>query len=495
MDVECPKCGTVFEFDETQMRSSVATLKCSVCAHMFRIHTDGVPGEQESARRWMVRQRESGDIHYFSGFVDLHHMIMGGKVSTRDEISRTGDKWVELGEMGEFVPVFQALESIDRLTRGEDTPEVPKAPEREFPEPARDRVRTMQQFPSEANAPKPRAVEVPKPQSPRARSLPAPAPVPAPAVEEPTRPREVPPRPGRVSEPLTRVPERSERRPQESEAVVDDQWSLGDMASTTASMTAYEAPVVPPRKSRAGLWIALLCVLGVGGAGAYVWVYERDAVMGLIEQERGPEEVMTLDEAPADSDEPAKEDGGDPPAAVERSEASRVVEGAVDAGVLAAKIEVARAVTKVVYRGNKKVVAATGAAAKRAKRHAQRTDVDVMLKSAQRALDRGQKEKARTLFGRAMEADPGNVAAITGLGWSLMAMGRLDSSVAQFKRALHLNSRYADACIGLGKAERRRGNLEGALKAYERYLAAYPSGPQASIARHQRDELKRALGK
>jgi predicted Zn finger-like uncharacterized protein len=492
MDVECPKCGTVFEFDEAQMRSSVATLKCSVCAHMFRIHTDGVHAEQESARRWMVRQREGGDIHYFSGFVDLHHMIMGGKASRRDEISRTGDKWVELGGMGEFVPVFQALESIERLTRGEEVPEVPEvpeAPERELPGPGRDRVRTMQQFPSAANAPMAKSAEVTIPHTPRPRPAPVPAPAP---VEEPTRPREVPPRPARVSEPLARQPERPERRSQESEAVVDDKWSLGDMASTTASMTAYEAPVAP-RKSRAGLWVALLCVLGLGGAGAYAWVYERDTVMGLLGGGGGAEQVSP-GEVTAGVDAPEVGAADEAPE-VERSEASRVVEGAVGAAAAVASAEAARAVSGVATRGREEVEGAVDAAARRAKRHAERGDVDVILTNAQRALERGQKEKARALFGRAMEADPGNVAAITGLGWSLMAMGRLDSSVAQFKRALHLNSRYADAFIGLGKAERRRGNLEGALSAYERYLTAYPSGPQASIARHQRDELKRALGK
>ena len=146
MDVECPKCGTIFEFDEAQMRSAVATLKCSVCAHMFRIHTDGVVEEQETQRRWMVRHRATGDVHYFTGFAELHHMIMVGKTTRRDEISRTGERWVELEHMGEFVPVFQAIESIDRLTRGEEAPEVPGLPEPGMVEPERPRSRTIQQL-------------------------------------------------------------------------------------------------------------------------------------------------------------------------------------------------------------------------------------------------------------------------------------------------------------------------------------------------------------
>ena len=137
---------------------------------------------------------------------------------------------------------------------------------------------------------------------------------------------------------------------------------------------------------------------------------------------------------------------------------------------------------------------ALGVATEEAENWAEGGGVDEKLVAAKRALERGRLKGALKLYKEVLVHDKRNVKAVTGLGWVYLEMGRYDQAATQFKRASDINSRHGDALIGLGTAERQRGNLKAAYNAYDLYLGRNPRGPKASIARYQLNELRRQLG-
>jgi predicted Zn finger-like uncharacterized protein len=52
MDVRCPQCETLYEFDDAHFQKSGAvTLKCSNCGHVFRLEPEQNEPIQENQRR------------------------------------------------------------------------------------------------------------------------------------------------------------------------------------------------------------------------------------------------------------------------------------------------------------------------------------------------------------------------------------------------------------------------------------------------------------
>lgn len=468
------------------MRGAVATLKCSVCQHLFRIETKISIG-REDQRRWMVRNTSTGDILYFSGFESLHNMILEGKVGKRDQISRTGQRWTSLDAMGEFMPVFQVVESINSISRP--------------PQPERPRATTVQQFARSVDAPSP----APTPQPPRVepRYTP-PASIErasvaerrtgaAPAVTSPQRAVSSPPvddTSGRVrlDTRMSGVVGGVESQP------ANDQWSLGDFHAVSGMHDAIERSdqfTAPAPKVSGGRVLFVIFLLGLVGGAAYAFVFERDRIDALLV---GGAVVSAQSD---DKSEPAdkKDDVQSPPK--ERSPASNAMVGvhqSLERARGVAHEREAAVVAGAVGGGQVVLYKAVAAADKRAERRARRADIKTLIKDAKKAADRGDMEKAKELYFDALDVNSRDTDALTGLGWVLVSMGRLESASVQFRRAMAVDSRHEDAYIGLGKAERSKGNLHGALKIYEEYLRKFPSGRKVSIARYQRDEIKRSLG-
>ncbi|MFB6373258.1 MAG: tetratricopeptide repeat protein [Bradymonadaceae bacterium] len=147
MDIRCPQCDTLYEFDESRVNSGSATLKCRKCQHMFRLGSDAQPS-REDQQRWMVREPNSGDILYFNSFETLHRWIVEREIDRNWEISRTGDEWKTLGDVGEFRPIFQVVDNVSSLEPDDPQPgTTEKAPERE----ARAKKDTLDQFDSQGN--------------------------------------------------------------------------------------------------------------------------------------------------------------------------------------------------------------------------------------------------------------------------------------------------------------------------------------------------------
>ncbi|MEC7518284.1 MAG: tetratricopeptide repeat protein [Myxococcota bacterium] len=119
-------------------------------------------------------------------------------------------------------------------------------------------------------------------------------------------------------------------------------------------------------------------------------------------------------------------------------------------------------------------------------------DYSWYIRNGDERLERGDVERAQGYYEAARSVRPGGSEALTGLGYIALERGNASQAASQFRQAA--GQGYAEAYIGLGSAYRRLGRNADALTAYERYLERLPSGPRASIARRQVEELRRATG-
>jgi predicted Zn finger-like uncharacterized protein len=113
-----------------------------------------------------------------------------------------------------------------------------------------------------------------------------------------------------------------------------------------------------------------------------------------------------------------------------------------------------------------------------------------LLAEALRLRARGQHERALDLFGRVVEAEPANVAALAGRGLCYLELERYAPAEASFQTALEHDPEHGDALLGLAETYRWQGRLKDAIKYYESYLAAHPDGEDAIAARNAVLELE-----
>lgn len=481
MDVRCPKCQTLYELDDTQVKSPIITLKCSQCQYVFR-HESRHATVQENHRRWMVRKRKTGDILYCNAFDVLHQWIMSGQVSKRDSISRTGTKWMELGEIGEFQPVFQVVESISTLTgqplpedssiavrkvsdsHAAQAPEPAPAPPARMPTPAqgvpsgapgprnRERIRTELQF-----AP----LNPPEEVTQRARpSRMTPGALPAP----------LPPNPRQLREERQPTP-----APTALGGTVETPWQIGDdvpHTHLTSEVTSQTA--LPPRSKAPWIVVGLLVCGGLAYAG-----FTQGAFDGLMAPE-APTEVVAL--------------GNSTGAQVPATDGAPPQTAAQTAPPQTAKQNASPELAEAIATSSPKVHHALGVAAQAGEVAAQTSSPDEKVEEARRVLERGRASQALGMFKEVLDVAPKHAGAVAGLGWCYIEMGRFDDAAANFRRAIDLDPRQGDALIGLGTAERQRGNLKSAYDAYDLYLGRFPKGSKTSIARYQLDALRQQLG-
>ena len=526
MDVSCPRCDTVYELDDRQVESGAATLQCSQCGHLFRLDADsGV--QNEVNRRWVIRQADGGEFLYFTGFDTLHEWIMAGKVGADDEISRTEKSWRRLGDIGEFAPVFQVVESIAHISESSDRhPKVSKTPEGSLKgdsvpldsdgdaKPDRADDSTPKKRPGRGtqpgrpggtqNQPTPSRPKQPTPAPSRSKqSTPAPSrpkqPTPAPSRSKqstpaPSRPKQPTPAPSRPKQPTPAPsrPEQSTPEPSRPEVQLDEgrfesgdspsggdgassgdksaEWTLGELEGLEES----EASTLQSKKRRR--W-PLVVVLLIVVAGLGVWQHE--------EVERFATDLV--DQVQQPDDDPGVEPTEDPFDA-----ALAQLNDDLDEAVTGAQRELDRMYTgEAVGLGADAIVEAVGDASAGAEAAAETDPAPAdPIAAGRQALDRGDANAALPHFQAAVEESPDDAEAVLGLAQSLLGVGQHHEALGHFERVRQLDSSLGDALIGIGSAARSLGRNDVALEAYEQYLEEFPDGPQRSIAEFQSEQLR-----
>ncbi|MCP4600621.1 MAG: tetratricopeptide repeat protein [Proteobacteria bacterium] len=123
-----------------------------------------------------------------------------------------------------------------------------------------------------------------------------------------------------------------------------------------------------------------------------------------------------------------------------------------------------------------------------------RGGIESTLNQAARFQESGQTASAVTLFKNVLERSPSNIDALSGLGYCYLDKGSPGKAIANFRRALGINSSFGPALLGLAETFKRLGQREQALKYYRSYIQSHPNGRQAGMARRNADRLESEIG-
>ena len=110
-----------------------------------------------------------------------------------------------------------------------------------------------------------------------------------------------------------------------------------------------------------------------------------------------------------------------------------------------------------------------------------------MLMQAEKARGKGDYERARTLYQAAVDKNPNDSEALSGLAAIAYAQHDLGAARAEYKKVLAINPNYMPALIGAADVEWDSGNKDGASKMYKEIVDRYPEGAYPARAK-QRSE-------
>ena len=106
-------------------------------------------------------------------------------------------------------------------------------------------------------------------------------------------------------------------------------------------------------------------------------------------------------------------------------------------------------------------------------------------------FDANQFDPAIQAYSKALELDPKNADVRTDMGIMFRRKGEFDRAIAEFQKAAesdprHINSRYNLGVVLLHD----KGDVKGAIKAWEDFLKVEPNGPRADNIRNQLEKMK-----
>ena len=473
MDIRCPSCSTLYEFNEARLKRGPINLKCSQCGHVFRV--EGRKGSQaKKSSRWMMRKRD-GDILYFQGLSTLQKWIVDRTVTRQDEISKTGKSWKALGEIGELSSFFLVADSIEGIEKESQSPSAAQVVTRPVPAP-------VVQPPSkreELEEPPAAAVETPE----------------APAWTGASEDDFVDPMEDDSSDdgPVGQVNEWASTKEASGDWIIGaDHGRQEDVpASMSLDMSSELAPPEPlePSRAMAGTYddplednerggggilpaAAVLCVLVA--LVSLILVYIIEPTWLGISPEAQPSSKSVSDVGGSETIAPAVEDSGGQPIP--------------DAGLDGAA---APSLKKRPLKGEGEAAEPVERKKKQAAKGAAEAGVgfDASMRRARKSLNGGRYAEALEGYKRAASARPNNIAALCGKGRAFMALGQQPAAIKAYKQALAVSPNNGLALIGIADAYRRSGQTQLAIKHYKAYLSHHPIGPTAQRARRNLKNL------
>jgi tetratricopeptide (TPR) repeat protein len=94
------------------------------------------------------------------------------------------------------------------------------------------------------------------------------------------------------------------------------------------------------------------------------------------------------------------------------------------------------------------------------------------------AIQRGDGEKAASAFRAVLAMNPRDTRALTGVALASHLLGRDDDAVSALKRALQVDADYVYASYLLGPIAYSQGDIDLAIKSYERVVKLAPGNPE-----------------
>ena len=106
-------------------------------------------------------------------------------------------------------------------------------------------------------------------------------------------------------------------------------------------------------------------------------------------------------------------------------------------------------------------------------------------------FDTEQFDSAIQVYGKALEIDPKNADVRTDLGIMSRKKGEPDRAITEFKKAAQEDPKHATSRYNIGVVLLHdKGDIKGAVQAWEEFLKVEPAGPRADNIRNQMERMK-----
>jgi predicted Zn finger-like uncharacterized protein len=519
MDVTCAKCGAEYEFDESLLGERGATVKCSSCAHVFRVFAKQAPARPALKLRFA----KTGRVETLSSLRELQLRIRNGDVNGDDQLGRDGFDFRRLADVPELKNFFLQPSGPSGTLRSQGQAPL-RVSETSMPPTSKDNPApaTAQNHPNPKRTVLgmgPMHPHIPPP--PRVPNVPGALPAPsARAVSEPPRvappatissvPTAPPPAAARTPLELaaTRAPISTQPTAPQARAPQLPPVQLASEGPTVARppgntprtldgpngspvklyLADDEAPPARAVQSGGKGWLYALMAVALGGAGWFgvnALGKSSDAPSPTVAAPATPAPVAAAAPAPGEAaaiaaptapSAPAPTGATQPPAAAPAPAATQAEP------VKQAEAEKRSAGERDKPKDEPRDRGSRGSS--------DPSDYGGWVARGDQLFSRGDLAGARKAYESAVGLRATGSEANTGLGISLLAEGRARDALLYLDRAA--SSGYADAYIGLGDAYRKLGQKSNAVEAFETYLDRLPSGSKAKYARSQLENLKGA---
>lgn len=489
MEITCPKCRKPSKHNEAFLGPKGSILRCALCGGLIKIFNRGKSDEIGPAM-WVVR-KSGGEVVQVDRLSTLQKWILDGSVARMDELLRSGEGWVVL----ESVPELSGLLYLARLNEDARRAEMWKMPTLNIgtEAPARTEKKKKEKKPKEKkdgkegeeNTDDEDTVQIPgKVLEESIKLSEADEIITAEIVLLDEADREEvdegkkkkkaewdaapmmltdvvkPEKPKPKLEPVAEPPEPEKPVLEIAGEVTESPW-------TDEEEERKEEPVRRGRRSvKLALQITLIVVLALVAGAAYVhreriydWRHiffpppdqettsDAGQVAGLL-----PEETPAADESPADA---ASMDGSVQTSSSEGDQGDEAEEST-----------------------------GKGSGLKGYDEHFKKALALQHAKDCARAVE---------FYRKAIEIDHRHTEAWTGIGECYEDLGKNLNAVNSFKSALHYNSKYGPALLGLADVLKKQGKLEAALDYYNRYLETSPGGSRVASVRKTVQEIEDEL--
>lgn len=473
MDVRCERCKTEYEFDDERIPEAGVAVKCTACGQVFVVRKNPdplptsvevprsipsltAPPSVESPGEWRVRQANGG-IVTLQGMSALQRSVIERSVGREDEINFTGDNWQKLGTIAELESFFRVVDEAQRAVRLSSPSADPLDPARRTtPAPGVPAADAMAEGPEQR----------PSAQSFENLSF-------------------------RDAAPEDRRAERfeSERLPPSTRAY-EPAFAQADPAETFFRNDGDIAAAAGVKKRISPRAAAILGILALAAAGYLLYYF---LVWLPAQKTAAPASSAVVENRPPQTEAPARPNVATPPtASPERqtspenaiAEPARQIASPDSGSSSRPAPDESSSASASVPHASVPAAPGAGAAARREEgAKAEARSYDFYMAQADRLRERDQPAAALESYVKAMNLEPGRVEAIAGRGLALLDMGQRLKAEAWFRQALKINPRYGMALMGLAEAFRADGNAAEAIQYYEKYVEAFPDGPEAPVAR------------
>jgi predicted Zn finger-like uncharacterized protein len=113
-----------------------------------------------------------------------------------------------------------------------------------------------------------------------------------------------------------------------------------------------------------------------------------------------------------------------------------------------------------------------------------------LIAQADRLRSQDKAQQALKLYEQALELEPDDLDAQTGMGFCYVDLENPDAAIVMFKKVLENAPRFTDAHMGMGEAYRMKGMKRDAVKHFRAYLDILPDGPDAEVAKRMLETLQ-----